>query len=244
MKKKVVAAIMSVALVAAVGIGGTLAYLSATSGPVENSFTVGKGFIDDGQHEGLYIDEQAYAYDKAEQDSWKLVGERTESGNRYVNLYPGDSYIKDPTVHMVGGSVESYVFVKVTGVDELEGLTSSSGEKPFNIDEWHTDAWEKVADENGQLLPEGQRGGEGNGIYRYIGSVATNKGSVDVSKEAEGSRVDLPEPVFEEFKVEDATSMPNEGTELSQKVKVSACAVQVGQDTTWEDGFAQAEFHK
>ena len=47
---------MSVALVAAVGIGGTLAYLSSTSNDVKNTFTVGKGF-DDTDGQALIVDE-------------------------------------------------------------------------------------------------------------------------------------------------------------------------------------------
>ena len=44
-KKKLMMAGLSAGLVAVVGVGGTLAYLSAQSDVVENSFTVGKGFI-------------------------------------------------------------------------------------------------------------------------------------------------------------------------------------------------------
>ena len=58
MKKKVVAAIMSVALVAAVGIGGTLAYLSSKSNDVTNTFTVGKGYDFDSVKQASIMDEQ------------------------------------------------------------------------------------------------------------------------------------------------------------------------------------------
>lgn len=100
MKKKVVAAMMSVALVAAVGIGGTLAYLSSTSNDVKNTFTVGKGF-DDTDGQALIVDE------------WLLDGtadDRTQEDQTYENMTPGYVEKKDPTARLKAGSVESYVF--------------------------------------------------------------------------------------------------------------------------------------
>lgn len=40
-KKKLITLITSIALIAAVGVGATLAYLTATTGTVTNTFTVG-----------------------------------------------------------------------------------------------------------------------------------------------------------------------------------------------------------
>lgn len=44
-KKKIMMAAMSAGLVAVVGVGGTLAYLSAQTDVVENTFAVGAGFV-------------------------------------------------------------------------------------------------------------------------------------------------------------------------------------------------------
>ena len=115
MKKKVVAAMMSVALVAAVGIGGTLAYLSSTSNDVKNTFTVGKGF-DDTDGQALIVDE------------WLLDGtadDRTQEDQTYENMTPGYVEKKDPTARLKAGSVESYVFLRVTGVNALENIMKS-----------------------------------------------------------------------------------------------------------------------
>lgn len=233
MKKKVVAAIMSVALVAAVGIGGTLAYLSSQSNTVENVFTVGKGFIDDGEHTGLFIDEVEY---EEKNDKNVMTGTRTEEGNTYVNLYPGDEFIKDPTVHMVGGSVESYVFVKVTGVDALEDTTAIPGTQTFDITNWNTHAWKKVADSNGNTENPGT---EGDGIYLYQGRMSHNN-IVDVTDYKEGVDVLLDEALFETLKVNNVNEMPDAGNTLAAKIDVSACAVQAAQNTTWEDAFNDA----
>ena len=57
-KKKLMMAGLSAGLVAVVGVGGTLAYLSAQSDVVENSFTVGKGFIPGpGSDSAILLDE-------------------------------------------------------------------------------------------------------------------------------------------------------------------------------------------
>ena len=105
-KKKIMMAAMSAGLVAVVGVGGTLAYLSAQSNTVTNTVTVGTGYPTDSDgHQGLYLDETEYYYDSDIKENLEVRGRRTETGNRYENLFPGDSFIKDPTVHMIGGSV-------------------------------------------------------------------------------------------------------------------------------------------
>ena len=93
---------LSAGLVAVVGVGGTLAYLSAQSDVVENSFTVGKGFIPGpGSDSAILLDEV-----KVDPETGKPVenGKRVLE-NEYNNLLPGDVRVKDPTVHLGGGSV-------------------------------------------------------------------------------------------------------------------------------------------
>lgn len=112
-KKKMAMSITSLALVGAVAIGGTLAYLSSTTDTVTNTFNVGTGYIDDGEHQGLWLDEQLYENNEA------VSGKRTEEGNNYTELLPGDIVTKDPTFYLTEGSVESYVFAEVSGLDDL-----------------------------------------------------------------------------------------------------------------------------
>ena len=112
-KNKIMLSVISGLLVAAVAVGGTLAYLSDKSNEVTNTFNVGTGYINDGEHQGLWLDEAKY--DGTE-------SERTESGNEYGELLPGSVVVKDPTFHMTGGSVKSYVIAKVAGVDAAEDV--------------------------------------------------------------------------------------------------------------------------
>ena len=85
MKKKTLISIIAVALVICVSIGGVLAYLTATTNEVVNTFTVGNINLD--------------------------LTETT--GNQY-KMVPGQPITKDPKVTVKANSEESYVFVKVT----------------------------------------------------------------------------------------------------------------------------------
>lgn len=236
-KKRIMMAAMSAGLVGVVGIGGTLAYLSATDGPVKNTFTVGKGYIpDDKGHTGLYLDETEYTYNP---DIKKNVetGERTEQGNKYENLYPGNSFIKDPKVTMVGGSVESYVFVKVEGVEGLEKIIEPETENQvFDIKDWSTSSWIKL-DEEGKFIVDG----EGDGYYVYAGQLATDF-VVDVSTKTEKEPVQLPEAVFNTIAINDVDVLPDNADVTAEAVTVKACAVQAT-DTRQgvEVAFAQAK---
>ena len=85
MKKKTLISIIAVALVICVSIGGVLAYLTATTNEVVNTFTVGNINLDLTETTG---------------DQYKMV--------------PGQTITKDPKVTVKANSEESYVFVKVT----------------------------------------------------------------------------------------------------------------------------------
>lgn len=117
-KRKIMMSVMSAALVGVVAIGGTLAYLSDKSDVVTNTFNVGSGYITDKDHTGLWLDETA----KTGEDNPTTVStkNRTEEGVHYTDLLPADVIAKDPTFHLTEGSVESYVFAEVVGLDELK----------------------------------------------------------------------------------------------------------------------------
>ena len=86
-KKTILVAAIAVMLVAALVVGGTLAYFTDKSGPKVNTFTVGNVAID--------LDEP----------SWKE--------NESHTLLPGASYAKDPTITVKEGSQDAYVFLKL-----------------------------------------------------------------------------------------------------------------------------------
>ena len=155
-KNKIMLSVISGLLVAAVAVGGTLAYLSDKSNMVTNTFNVGSGYIDDGEHQGLWLDET----DVTNPES------RTEIGNEYEDLQPGSIVVKDPTFHLTAGSTDSYVFAQVTGVDEMIAAGYYfTVDEPAKLDDPVSSAfnekWVKVAD-NGV---EGDAGF--NGLYIY-----------------------------------------------------------------------------
>lgn len=94
--KKIVLMATSMALVAALAVGGTLAYLTSKTDVITNTFTVGKVAI-------------------TLTETWN-----TDSNGDNVNdswsaqLMPGHTYTKDPTVTVSSDSEKCYLFVKVT----------------------------------------------------------------------------------------------------------------------------------
>ncbi len=86
-KKTILVAAIAVMLVAALVVGGTLAYFTDKSGPKENTFTVGKV--------GITLTE----------DKWNAEADHT--------LVPGKFYAKDPTITVNAGSQNAYVFLKL-----------------------------------------------------------------------------------------------------------------------------------
>ena len=97
--KALLLSLCAVALVAA-SILGTIAYLTDDES-VTNTFTVGNVDI---TLDEVKVDENGNPVSS---------GERTEAGNDY-HLLPGYTYTKDPTVHVVKGSENSYVRMLMT----------------------------------------------------------------------------------------------------------------------------------
>lgn len=90
MKRKLIIA-LALCLALALGIGGTMAYLTATTGPVVNTFTIG--------NVGLKLVE--------------TEGE-TEVTTKNYTIVPGEIVDKDPTVTVTTGSEPCWLFVKIT----------------------------------------------------------------------------------------------------------------------------------
>lgn len=86
-KKTILVAAIAVMLVAALVVGGTLAYFTDKSGPKENTFTVGNVKID--------------------------LTETAWNANESHTLVPGKFYDKNPTITVKEGSQDAYVFLKL-----------------------------------------------------------------------------------------------------------------------------------
>ncbi|MBE5857386.1 MAG: hypothetical protein E7296_07435 [Lachnospiraceae bacterium] len=92
MKKSLITMLVALVLVAAVGVGATLAYLSDKTGTVKNTFTIGKVDIDLTE----YVD-----------------GEESAEGFDYTRVLPGARLSKNPVATVLKGSEDCYLFVKV-----------------------------------------------------------------------------------------------------------------------------------
>ena len=87
MKKKLTM-IAALALAVCIGIGGTMAYLTASTSTITNTFTVGNVAIN-------------------------LTETGAVENAKSYKVSPGSSYAKDPTVTVTANSDKCYVFVKV-----------------------------------------------------------------------------------------------------------------------------------
>ena len=114
-KKNVLMMAMSLVLVAVIAVGGTLAYLTSDTKTLTNTFTVGTGYPDNPNT--FYLDETDMPDDGTNPGKINL-NDRETVQNDYAEMTVGDAVAKDPTFHLTAGP-ESYVFAKVTGVDEM-----------------------------------------------------------------------------------------------------------------------------
>lgn len=108
MKKKSIAVVLALVLLVCCAVGGVLAWLTDTTGPVENTFTVGNVDIT-----------------------------LAESENLNLKMVPGQTIDKDPKVTVDGGSEDCWLFVKVekSNLDDFityviaDGWTQLPGEE-------------------------------------------------------------------------------------------------------------------
>lgn len=126
-RKTLILAACAIMLVCAT-IAGTLAYLTATDS-VKNTFTVG--------NVSITLDEA-----KVNEDGEAVTPEQRVDANTY-KLLPGQTYTKDPTIHVQAGSEDCYVFVKVeNGLSAIEGGTTIA-------QQMSTNGWTVIDEGNG-----------------------------------------------------------------------------------------------
>ncbi len=103
MKKSLITMLVALCLVGALGVGATLAYLSATSEVKTNTFTIGAV--------GISLSETA----SVEGTNATVVENATKTGYDFTGIQPGDVLGKVPVVTVAADSKDCYVVVKVTG---------------------------------------------------------------------------------------------------------------------------------
>jgi len=126
MKKKFMLMVSALVLVAAMAIGGTLAYLTAQTEAITNTFTVGNITMD--------LDEK---------NATDPNGDRVKA-NTY-KIYPGVTVDKDPTVHVNKGSEPCWVYVCID--NQVNGAVAEAA--AYNID---TGKWTFVVTEGTKTL--------------------------------------------------------------------------------------------
>jgi len=105
MTKKKTLALLACAVVLVLGsVAATMAYLTATTDQVNNTFTVG---------------DVAITLDEKDVDDSTANKERDIANNYHI--FPGGNYEKDPTVHVGATSEDAWLFVKVyNGIERIE----------------------------------------------------------------------------------------------------------------------------
>lgn len=119
--KKIVAMILAVVLLIGVGVGGTLAWLTATSGTVTNTFTVGD----------INITLQEYPF---KEDSTTELDENAtpvQSIDTY-KVVPGGEQPKKPFVTVKAKSENCYVYVNVVNNLTIDNTLVVNYDSPTN----------------------------------------------------------------------------------------------------------------
>lgn len=139
--KKLTVVLLSVILVLCCTIGGTLAWLMDTTDPVTNAFTAGN--VD------ITLKETPYDAETGEYGANLVEGQN----NSYPAI-PGATYEKDPTVEVVTGSEDCYLFVKFeytenadTYLNYTSNLTTTKGWKQIDTTTANgvtTEVWYRV----------------------------------------------------------------------------------------------------
>ena len=109
MKKKILALVLCVAMLAIAIVGGTMAYFTDNHAQT-NTFTAGKV--------GISLDEAVVELDEnAESKTFGdlvATGDRTESNPEPYHLFPGMTVTKDPTITVDADSEDAYVAAIIT----------------------------------------------------------------------------------------------------------------------------------
>lgn len=114
MKKKIVSLVLVFALALALGIGGTVAWLTAQTQSVVNTFTIGDINI------------------KLDETKGTLGADNT----RDFKFIPGATLEKDPKVTVLAGSEACYVFVKIVEENNPEVATNEKALTYTLADGW------------------------------------------------------------------------------------------------------------
>lgn len=214
MKKRQLAKLgLTLGLVAAVGVGGTMALLTAETDEVTNTFTVGDGLT----AADLELDEK---------DIKNPEGDRVKE-NTYENLTPAMSFVKDPQVRISAKAADCYAFIKVSGVDEFLKAMGGNDINHALITGWN----------EGWKLAESEEEGGKDGIYYW----QPDKGKTEGEKVSVGAN-EFVQYVFEGITLgKDAELYKEDGSKKTNipEIKIDACAVQAAGTNAWSNAVSE-----
>jgi len=155
--KKLLALVCCMALLVGT-VGATLAWLTANSGPITNTFTVGD--IEITLDEVQVSDDGYGTVVKNEKNEPIRIPVGEDNGNSY-KLIPGSTYVKDPKVTVLAGSEACYVFIKVKKSENYDD---------FLISEVDTSKWTALGNEYPDVyyLEQSSLVGADNGKEYYV----------------------------------------------------------------------------
>lgn len=120
--RRVLMLVSCAVMIVSLSVGATLAYLTATTNSVVNSFTVGNVSFDDPTLGNDLDEAKVDVYGVPETNASRVTA------NAY-KLIPGHSYTKDPTVHIGSTSEDGYLFVRVqNGIVNIEAADEKDAE--------------------------------------------------------------------------------------------------------------------
>lgn len=186
-KKSLITMLVTICLIGVVGVGATLAYLSDAEA-VTNTFSFGNTDIE--------LDEPNFD-----------GGDK----NEVTDIVPGQPIPKDPTVSVAAGSVNSYVYMSVKGIDGSN----------FSIDGINA-AWKKVDASTGDIAAVQPSTSGFDGIYVYVGTVAEGETAVPAVVAKSTSKTNLPALFTSVTYSADVT----ESATVSHQILIKAAAVQ------------------
>lgn len=147
--KKVIALVAAMVLVLAIGIGGTLAYLTSTTQKITNTFTVGKV--------NITLVEHQYNPNKPEDLAPEVSGSIPTVGadGQSYKLIPGTVYAKDPTVTVEADSEDCYLFVKFEETNNTFGTNNDKIVEFTNTMAEENSGWTQgTANSDGITIPK------------------------------------------------------------------------------------------
>lgn len=137
-------------------VGGTFAWLTASTDPVVNTFTYGNIDL---KLEETKLDEEGKTVDENADGQ----PDKTEEGNVY-KMKPGEEYLKDPVVTVAAGNEDCWLFVELK---EQGGITITNGDgskTEYTFDDYLEyevlEDWLPLKDEEGNAIE--------NVFYRYV----------------------------------------------------------------------------